>query len=180
MAFSQATRASTRLSPYSNSVPYTLNASCTSNNTILTLSIDSKHSPAWNTSYASLESDAKPKTGRVIMRLSTGLLRYTGAQRGSYEAATQTSLLMFRLMAPLVWRPSLRRNAQSAEMLQLQEEDPSLRIDPSAKRESIKALLAERAVKRGADTFRFTKKPEQYIRYVFPSFFLPKLFISLN
>jgi ribosomal protein S11 len=77
-----------------DSLPYTLHAHCSSNNTILTLSISSRSEAVWG--YLGFERT--PNAGRVVAQLSSGCCGFKGARRGTLEAGTQASVAMFRLI----------------------------------------------------------------------------------
>ena len=83
-------------------VPYTLHAQCSSNNTILTVSVDSSYSSEWGQAGGQVEAGDQPHAGRKIFSMSTGQEGFKKAQRGTFEAATATLLSCFKKMEGLL------------------------------------------------------------------------------
>lgn len=77
-------------------VPYTLHAQCSSNNTIFTLFVDSPYSGNWGDSEGATAK--RPNAGRKIFSMSCGQEGFKKAQRGTFEAASQTLLSCFGKM----------------------------------------------------------------------------------
>ncbi|GJN88436.1 hypothetical protein Rhopal_001402-T1 [Rhodotorula paludigena] len=81
--------------------PYTLHVYSTRNNTILTLST----SPAASASSSSSSSSADPH--HPVAWVSSGSAGYKGAARGTYDAAVEVTLRMFKKIQDLVQPPVL-------------------------------------------------------------------------
>lgn len=78
-------------------VPYTLHAQCSDNNTILTLSLSSPKDYYWSNTGVAKEGMA----GRVVSRISSGMVGFKKGQRGTFEAGAGVTSAMMKLIAEI-------------------------------------------------------------------------------
>jgi ribosomal protein S11 len=117
----QARHASTAKRAGARALPYTLHAYCSSNNTILTLSISSRSDAIWQ----QLRDERKAFAGQVVKIITAGRCGFKGARRGTLEAGTKTTIDMMRY-------------------IELVMDKDKVKVDPDTKKETPK-LTEEQA-----------------------------------